>query len=71
MTLTRRSFMDNTGVDGDAYLRSDDLLNEQSDRRGRRQRFIAVLHQEPVDPPPAAVRAAIIHDQKLRGGERG
>jgi hypothetical protein len=44
---------------------------EPADRRGRRQRFIAVLHQEPVDPPVAAVRAFVVEDYRQHGGQRG
>jgi hypothetical protein len=44
---------------------------EPADRRGRRQRFIAVLHQEPVDSPAAAVRAFVVEDYGQHGGNRG
>jgi hypothetical protein len=44
---------------------------EPADRRGRRQRFIAVLHQEPVDSPLVAVRAFVVEDHKQHGGQRG
>ncbi len=31
------------------------------------RRFVAVLHQEPVDSPEAAVRAAIVQEQRGKG----
>lgn len=33
---------------------------------GGKRRFIAVLHQEPVDSPQAAVRAAIVQDSRQK-----
>lgn len=32
--------------------------------KGRKRRFVAVLHQGPVDSPEKAVRAAIVQEQR-------
>ena len=34
---------------------------------GKKRRFVAVLHQGPVDSPRAAVRAAIVQEQRKEG----
>jgi hypothetical protein len=44
---------------------------EPADRRGGRQRFIAVLHQEPIESPASAVRAFVVEDFRQHGGEGG
>lgn len=36
---------------------------------GEKRRFVAVLHQGPVDSPEKAVRAAIIQETKGNGGK--
>ena len=33
-----------------------------------KRRYVAVLHQGPVDSPEAAVRATIVQEQKLKKG---